>query len=362
MRRRAGVLAVALTACTARTPVVDPTGTASPTLSPTSSPRPTIEPTTPVRAAVINDGGISLYEVATGALERLATGSGLANLSWLGPTELAVVVDGAGSATLRTIDTASRASTDVLTVDGDLLAYGFDRERTALATMVATASGFVDVEIRYLVGGFAVQAVTTMRLDGSDRTLDVQFATSFSPDGQRLLIVHTENASGTEETAPLQVRRLDGSLEYWVDSDRDPTEATWLPDGSLVFRSLDGVRRWKPGKSQSSALGDLSTWYAPWVGPNGRVVAYDTGRFSRRVQVRRVNVLTGVVTDIGPPGRANPVYAAGNEIWTQIVQRCRPDCFEPFVLGPIVYALNPNTGEERVISLPTLEGLALWSE
>lgn len=362
MRLPAVFLACALTACTASTPIVDPTSSSSPSVSPTATPKPRIVPAEPVRAAVIVDGVIQIYEVATDTVTPLASGGSLSSLAWLSANEIAVVQDGAGVSTLRRIDIRTASSTDVLTVEGDLLAYGFDAQQTVLATMVATADGFVEVELRYLVGDRAVQRLTTMPLDGSDRTLDVQFSATFSPNGEHVLIVHTENADGSGSTAPLQVRGIDGRLEYWVGADRDPTAATWMPDGSLVFRSLDGARRWKPGKPDSNAIGDVSTWYDPSPGPAGKLVAFDTGRVSRNVQVRRVNVLTGEVVDIGPPGRAHPIYAAGNQIWTQIVQRCRPDCLEPFVLGPIVYSINPNSGEERVLRLPTLAGLALWSE
>lgn len=361
MRLPVFVLVFALTACTASTPIVDPTNTASPSPTASPTPKPTIVPKQPVRAAVVVDGTIQLYDVATDTVTPLASGGTLSNLSWTSATEVAVVQAGSGSSTLRTIDTRTGAASDVLAVTGELLAYGFDAQRTVLATMVGV-DGFVEVELRYLVGERATHRLTTMPFDLSERTLDDQFAATFSPDGERLLIVHTENEDGSESTAPLQVRRLDGTLEYWIGSDRDPRAAAWMPDGSLVFRSLDGARRWKPGRTESSPVGDVSSWYDPSPGPAGRLVAYDTGRVSRNVQVRRVNVLSGKVNDVGPPGRAHPIYAAANTIWTQIVQRCRPDCAQPYVLGPIVYAINPTSGKERVLSLPTLDGLALWSE
>lgn len=322
----------------------------------------TFEPKLPVRAAVYQDGVVSVYEVAEDQLRQVASGGGISQLSWTGPNELAFVQQGSGVTTLRTLDARSGATADVLSVQGDLLAYGFDPTGTMVATIVAGSDGFVVVEIRYLIGERAVQRLTTMTLDGSDDALDRRFAATFSPDGARLLVLQTEVADGVEDTAPLQVRALDGRLEYWIDSDREPTHATWMPDGSLVFRSLDGVRRWRAGRDSSNPVGQLSSWYDPSASPGGTLVAYDTGRVTKNVQVRRVNVFNGRVLDIGPPGRAHPIYAAPDEVWVQIVQRCRPDCLEPFVLGPAVYAITPATGEERLLQLPTLEGLALWSE
>lgn len=357
-----GLVSLAVAACKAATPAVDPTGTGSPTLSPSPTATETSTPKVPVRAAVFADGAIQLYDVASDTVTPLANGAGIFGLTWVSADELAFGQDGTGTSSIRTINRSSAATVDVLSLEGDLLAFGFDPQQTSVATMVATADGFVEVEVHYLVGDRAVQRVTAMRLDGNDDVLGSQFSVAYSPGGGRLLVVQTANASGSEASAPLQVRSLDGRLEYWVDADREPTQATWLSDGSLVFRSLDGVRRWKPGKTESSPIGDLSTWFSPSASPAGRLVAYDTGRLTKHVQVRRVHALTGEVVDVGPAGRAQPIFAAQNEIWTQIVQRCRPDCLEPFVLGPLVFAVNPRTGEERQLRLPTLDGLALWSE
>lgn len=138
--------------------------------------------------------------------------------------------------------------------------------------------------------------------------------------------------------------------------------AAWAPDGSLVFRSADGIRRWRGGSVSSARVGDLSAFYGPWVAPNSRFVAFDTGARSTKVQVRRLELRSGKVFDLGPPGRLSPVYARVDAIWMQIAQRCEPGCAKPVVGGPRVFSLDPRDGSEEVLMLPTLDGIAVWYE
>lgn len=363
--RRSAILGFVLAgvACTAQTPTVDPS---RPPTGATTTVRPTrtaLPPKVPVRAAVIQDGTIILYEVAGDSTRPLVAGTGISQLSWLSGTELALAQAAPGGATIRILDARTAASSDALAVSGRLLDYDFDPQRSAIAVLVADDEhGFVEAEVHYLVGDRAIQRMAVTDLVGREPGLETQFAAEFSPDGERILFVQTENPDGEGPTAPLQVRGRDGVLEYWVDADRAPTAATWLPDGTLMFRSRDGVRRWKPGRTSSSSIDGLSSWYAPWPAASGRHVAFDSGRTSTSVRVRRLNLANGRVVDVGPAGRAHPVYAAHDEIWVQIAQRCTPRCPEPVVLGPVVSAIDLATGRERRLSLPTLEGLALWSE
>lgn len=312
---------------------------------------------------MIDDGTVMLYDVATDRVTPLVQGGQISQLSWVGPTELALVQTSGSSSSIRTIDTRSGASTDALIVSGRILAYGFDPQRSSIATLIYDErEDLVEASVHYLVGDRAVLRAGSTELVGRDGTLDAGFAATFSPDGDRVLFLQTETRDGEGASAPLQVRGRDGALEYSVDADRAPTAATWLPDGSLTFRSRDGVRRWEPGDSSSEAVPGLSTWYAPWPAPNAKLVAYDTGRTSADVRVRTVHLGNGKVRDVGPAGRANPVFARYDEIWVQIVQRCSPGCAQPYVLGPVVSAVDITTGRERRLQLPTLEGLALWSE
>lgn len=355
---RAGAIAAVLilSGCTASTPIVDPTPT---DVSP--SPTETAKAKTPraVRAAVIVDDQLFAYEVKTDTVTELATGSGLEQPLWLNKRDIAVAQRFGTVSSIEVVDSTTRSSRELLRVNGDLFSFDVSDDQGMVATMTL-ADGFATVDLNYLIGERAVQRVTAMPVEGRGLSFDDQFLVALSPDEQRLLIVNTASPDGTGDTAALQVRRLDGSLEYSVDSDRAPTAAAWLPSGGLVFKSLDGVRRWKPGSTSSVGVASLSVWYSPSASPNAKAVAYDTGRLTRRVQVRRVILATGEVTDVGPTGRANPIFAATNQIWTQIVQRCEPDCQDPFVLGPVVYAINPSTGKERVLQLPSLERIAVW--
>lgn len=360
MRLRLSIVAgvVLLSACTATTPQINPSGSAStPSASPT---RTRVKAVRAVTAAVVYDDTILIYDPATDRHAELATGVGVRGLRWLDRDTLAVVQEGNGVSIVKTIDTSTREVAELDRIDGSLLAFDIADDGSMLAGLVVRG-GDPTFEIRYLSGDRAVLRSTTIPQVARGGSVDDQIAVSFSPGGSHVLVVDTAaKASPDRELSPLQIRRLDGSLVYDLSSNRGPTMARWLPDDSLVFRSSDGVRRWQPGQSSSSSVASLSAFYGPWPSPNGRSIAFDTGARNTRVQVRRLDRATGSVTNIGPPGRFRPVYAAGDAIWMQVAQRCTPGCTSPIVGGPEVYAFNPSDGKERLLSLPTLEQIAVF--
>ncbi|MFP5225611.1 MAG: hypothetical protein ACLGH3_08710, partial [Actinomycetota bacterium] len=315
------------------------------------------------KAVVVDEGIIKLYQVETDTISELATGQGVRDLRWLDANTISLVQDGTSTAVVKAIDIASRSLSEIDRVDGNLLAYDIHPDRSVMAALVARSAGQPALELRYLVGERPVQRLSLIPHEGRGVGWDDQIWIRFSPSGDLFAMVDTAaSVSEDPQRSPLQVRRLDGSLIFEVGAGRGPTMAAWAPDGSLIFRSDDGVRRWRSGNSSSSRAAAISNFYDPWVAPNSRFAAYDTGARSTRVQVRRVEIRSGKVSDIGPPGRMNPVYARVDTLWMQIAQRCEPECLQPVVGGPQVFAINPNDGKERLIKLPTLEGVALWYE
>lgn len=362
MRRTIALLSVLLasTACTAGTPVVDPTDTVIPTgtaTGPTAKPKPAKQART---AAYLANDAIWIYDVATDRATELATGTGVQQLAFLDADTLSLSQPTGVDTVIRSIDLQTRSTAELDRVEGDVFSYDISSDGAVLAVLALRGDKVV-AEIRYLVGDRAVLQMTTIEQVGRGFSVDDQIAIAFSPDDQLVLLVDTAAVAVEDpERSPLQVRRLDGTLAYEIGAGRSPTMATWAPGGALYFRSDDGIRRWKSGDASSSAVADLSAWYHPSVSPNGRFVVYDTGAVTLNVRTRRLNLQTSEVTDVGPRGRFNPVHARTDEVWTQIAQRCEPDCETNIVGGPQVYATNLATGVERRLALPTLERLSLW--
>lgn len=344
------------TACTAETPIIDPTGTPSISPTPAVTKRPAVRA---VRAAVVHDGTVVVYDPVADTTMDVATAAGVRGLRWIDRDTLAIVQEGSGVTVVQSMDVESRAVRELGRVDGSLLAFDLSADGAVLAALVSRGGDPV-LEIRYLSGDQAVLRSATIPQVGRGVSLDDEIRLAFSPSGALLLLTDTAAASSEDpERSHLQIRRLDGSLAFDVSGSRAPTMARWLRDESVVFRSADGIRRWRPGGSSSTGIADLGAFYNPSVSPNGRSIAFDTGARNVRVQARRLDLATGEVTDVGPPGRFRPIYAAGDAIWTQIANRCTPGCDQPVVGGPEVFSFNPVDGKERLLRLPTLEMIAL---
>ena len=136
----------------------------------------------------------------------------------------------------------------------------------------------------------------------------------FSADGRYVAIETTVAVGGTGERAPLQVRRVDGTLAYSRDH---ASMAVWAGN-ALYFRDGSQLYRWSPdGLTQLtlSPAGGFGDWFRPRTSPDGsRIVFYwlDSGWIAH---VGVLDLARGVATPAGPAGRWEPVFANQNNIW-----------------------------------------------
>ncbi|HEX5473514.1 MAG TPA: protein kinase [Vicinamibacterales bacterium] len=107
----------------------------------------------------------------------------------------------------------------------------------------------------------------------------------WSPDGTRLLIRRQDR---------IVMHTIDGSVPDRVvveESGRITMPESWLPDGRILYQSVDGAGRpeiklWTPGTRSARTVVPLDVGTAPMASPDGRWVAYDTNSDSPEVVVQ----------------------------------------------------------------------------
>jgi hypothetical protein len=151
----------------------------------------------------------------------------------------------------------------------------------------------------------------------------------FSADGRYLAIETTIAVGGTGETAPLQVRKLDGTLVYSRDHG---SMAVWAGN-VLFFRDVSQFYRWTPdgGLTQLtlSPAGSFGDWFHPRLSPDGSRIAFYWLDSTWTAHVAVLDLARGVATAEGPPARWIPVFANQNNIWYMGETPCN------YCLGPI---------------------------
>lgn len=364
------LLTLLLTACPARTPVV-PDPTAASTASPAPSPNPTTtKRALPVatRVAYIAEDGLSLYDVKADTVQQVLRGSGIRQPRFLNRDTIAFVRDEGTGSTISTYDVRTRAVTTLHTTDAPIRVWAARPDNEELAYIVVGDDAYPQVRFRSLVGNQTTLVVTTLaRALGREADLSDQMLLRYAPDGARVLISFSP-ADGEpgqkipDSAAQMQVRALDGALEFAPPHAQDATQAVLSTDGKRVtyMRASGPARVWDAATGKVSQLrGAPARWFNPAPSLEGRTIAYDTGATSVKVRVEILDVRTGTRTALGPAGRANPVFANSRTVWMQSVQPCEPDCLLPVTPGPEVYAVDMRTGAERKLKIPTLQDIAI---
>lgn len=367
----AALLAMLLTACPAKTPVVDPgpepTGSAS--IAPSPAPTPTKRGTpSAVRAAYIGEDGLFLYDVKTDTVQHLVQGQGIKQPRFLNRDTIAFVRDeGTGSA-IVSYDVRTRALTTLHTSEAQINTWAPRPDNQEIAYIVTDANRYPQVRYRALVGNRTTLVVTTLaRAFGREADLADQASIQWSPDGRRTLIVFTpadgEGLPVPDTAAQLQVRASDGALEFAPPQRQEATQAVLSVDGRKVYlRSTRGARLWDAATGGTAPVpGRPPAWFNLTRSPDGRALAYDTGATSMKARVETLDLRTGTRTQVGRAGRVHPVYANLRTVWTQALQPCEPECLYPVMPGPTVYATDLRTGVERTLKLPTLQDIAVFS-
>lgn len=356
--KRSLLLALALSACSAQTPIVTPTTSQSTAPSPSPSATVRIPPRVAQRAVYVLENGIYVYDVKSNTAARVAEGENIGLAKFYSESAISFIQDQGSGAVLRVVDTRSKQVDDLFTVDTGILTYGWSPDHLMVGYLTADESGYPHLYIRQVVGQNAPRHVATLaRIVPREYDIGDQLRVSWSPDGSYVLVVDTaaEGDGGRlpDAQSPLQVRGADGTLAFAADSDRAPTMAVW--SGARVFyRASNGLRMWTPGKTASVSAKGSVRWFDPYASLDGRIIAYDTGASSLQVRVRSYDTRTGGSTDVSTAGFAYPLVADARTVWGQRVQKCEPDCLTSIVPGPEVFAFDLVTHKSRKLAIPTL--------
>lgn len=369
MKRASIAIALVLTACPAKTPVVtpDPEPSRSSSAAPSPEPSPSTKAPKALRAAYIGDDGLYLYDVSADTVLQLLSGTGIRQPRFLNRDTIAFVRDEGAGSSVMSFNTRTRALTTLHTSNAPINAWAPRADNQEIAYVVTDSNGYPQVRYRALVGNLSTLVVTTLaRAPGRERDIGDQTSVQWSPDGRRTLISYTP-ADGEGEPVPntaaqVQVRRSDGALEFAPPQSRGATQAVMSADGRKVyFRSSQGRRVWDAATKATSAVpGNPPVWFDPVASLDGRTIAYDTGATTAKVKVEVLDVRTGTRTQVGPSGRMHPVYADNRTIWIRSVVPCQPDCFYPVSPGPEVFAVDLRTGKERKLKLTSLQDVTLF--
>ncbi len=153
----------------------------------------------------------------------------------------------------------------------------------------------------------------------------------FSPSGTYLAL-GASGGSGTSESAPVQVRTLDGRLVF---SAAGTASLTWAGSGDhLYFDSGTGIRRWDGGTTTASVIS--GSWIRSNASPDRLHIAYDN---FAAMTTQVLDVQSGARISLGLSG--DPVFLTSRLILHTHFERC-PTC----VGGP-----GPFKTEERIYDL-----------
>ena len=362
-----GLLSLLAVSCSAKTPLTAGSPTASPSPSvDTVSPSPVRVPR--MQAAVyVSEGSLWLYEAATDRVSELARGEGMRLPKWMSKSTVSFVQDRAdGSATLRSYDLTTQEVRDIASVAGGIDVYGWSPDRQLVAYITTDAQSYPHLNFQEVVGDGATMPVATLgRALGRELTPLDERLIEFSPDGSRVLVVYTpaDGAPGraqTEDESPMQVRGVDGSRQFSINSDREPSMGVWSADGARVYyRESKGTRAWVASTGRIERAPGNPAWFNPAVSKDGKRIAYDTGATATSVVVQMLDLGTGKRTRLTGQGWFHPVVANERTVWAQRAQQCSPDCMQPVVPGPEVVAIDTRTLKQSRLSIPTLIGADL---
>lgn len=369
MRRPAWlvVLALALGACSARTPVVEDTPTQ--TAGASESPSPTRKPVPRARSAVYaTPGAIWLYDVKRNSVRQVARGEGVRQPKWVSRDEISFVReepgDSAGEAALHLLNVETRQVKELFRVETGIDVYAWSPDRQTVAYVTRDERAYPHIHYRSLSGEGSVQTVATLaRALGREGADDDQARVEFARDGRRVLVVYTA-ADGdpgravTDDQAQLQLRTLDGTLAFAPDHGSEPTMGFWSPKGDrLYYRTGAGARYRETSTGRVRSLKGNPFWYDPSISRDGRFVAYDTGGSRLGVRVRVYDTRSGAFVVTSPRNLFRPVFADARTVWVQRVRKCARDCLTETEPVDEVLAFDRTTGKTRKLAIVSLRDI-----
>jgi hypothetical protein len=201
-------------------------------------------------------------------------------------------------------------------------AFGWSLDGRSLTFLAGSASG----ETWHLVtaGGDRILAnlasIPGRGIDSSNDDTNV----GFSGDGTLVAVETTFPNGGSGQTAPLQIRRTDGTLLYSRDHG---TMGVWAGN-VYYFRDGNQHYRWSTDGLTPITLtptGQFGNWIRPHASPDGGKLVFYWRDLSQSPHVAVLNLARGVTTAEGPAGRIEPAFADQNNIWDQGEGPCS-DC------------------------------------
>jgi len=170
---------------------------------------------------------------------------------------------------------------------------------------------------------------------------------AFSQAGGYVAVTNmwTGEQSGVGADAPMQIRRIDGTL---VATSADSisfngaiSDLLWI-GSTLYFRDRSGVKAWD-GSTVKSTLSGVN-WIRPKLSPDGKLVVFHTVDATRVPRVFTYDVAAGKVRQVSSAGGSEAWFLDSGHVWYEQERRCEP-------ADPCSYDTYINTGKTYVINL-----------
>lgn len=233
----------------------------------------------------------------------------------------------------------------------------------------------------YRVGNNTIGTSTHINDGGTDRTLFTQGPIgghggppygpleqlAFSADGKYLLDYSLFRP--TSGPANFLVYRRDGSLAFQSNT---AAFGAWAPAGSKLYflaqsdrGRIDGdIHSWDPSGGDVTVAKGLSSYFWPTMGPDGRMVAFDSydrsalgDAMGGLAHLWRLDLGTGKVAQLSTAISERTVFVSAGVVWSDEEERC--SCGPGGSSAPTgkVLAHNLVTGQDTAVDItPSAQG------
>ena len=324
--------------------------------------------------AVFSDpAGLSLYDIESDTLTVLdSQPSGQVSPRFRTPqlvTFASTRGDGLRGDALFELNRDTGSVTELLRFAHQMQGFDWSSDGSLLAYMVATGTetriGPHALCLFDSQSGETTQLSSIRRPFGTSVGQREETAVTWSPNDRYILAVETSATPG------VFVVDLDGRQ---VVEPRDGTFGRWLNNDRLLYQTPHPQNNEDPGDwltvsttDGSTRSFDMPAGYRPALSPNGKFVAYDDG--AKTPSIYLFDVARGTSRRLST-GHVAPIWLDTNLIAATAAGPCPREffCVKPWLAthevsggeGSRALGVDPETGENRALALPTTLGELSW--
>lgn len=290
-----------------------------------TAPTPTAtEPPSPVAtsityAAYAQPADIFIYDVTTDTVRRLTSDGNktferLPRFRTEGVVSYVVSTESGGSLMQISTDAGAKPSLIFRPKNMSIDAYDWSPDRSVIAylTTNARSGGGSSVSTYRVADGTTAVLKRLPDVAGREFGDDDAITVAWSPDGSKILVLHTALETGTKEAPSMYVLNTDGSD---AATPAFGTHGIWTRDSAaVIYRDLGGSHRWlrlSVSDGRQTQLAISGSAVRPALSLDGKTLAYD---------IRLADSPEGVplaigIFDIGAGTERRLISGFGSPVW-----------------------------------------------